>query len=221
MQGKTAARQAISKPTARRRERERDARRRLILDTAQKVFAERGFFNATVEEIAARAELAVGTLYRYFKSKEEMYVSLLFEAMEMFHQQIQSARESGAPPDAQLRAVWNYFLQFYREQPEYYRAFIFLHNDGLREMISPEVMQEINRRAGENFRALAKIVRAGMDAGVYDADLDARGVADILWALWMGLVQLIETRRNMGVPADMLEKLHRRALEWIECGLKK
>ncbi|MDL1898122.1 helix-turn-helix transcriptional regulator, partial [Anaerolineae bacterium CFX7] len=67
------------KSTTQRRERERDARRQAILAQAKSVFAERGFLNATVEEIAERAELAVGTLYRYFQSKEEIYVSLLFE----------------------------------------------------------------------------------------------------------------------------------------------
>lgn len=211
---------ANAKPTAARRERERSARRQLILDTAKIVFAERGFLNATVEEIAERAELAVGTLYRYFKSKEEMYVSLLFEAMEMFRQKIETARNSGAPPNEQLRAVWNYFLEFYREQPEYYRAFMFLHNEGLRDVISPEVIKQINRRAGENFRALAEIVQVGVDVGIYGNGLDTRGVADVLWALWMGLVQLIETRRNLGVPADMFPTLHREAFEWIECGLR-
>ena len=60
-----------------------------------------------------------------------------------------------------------------------------------------------------------------MDAGIHRADLDARGVADILWALWMGLVQLIETRRNLGASAERLEALHREAFEWIECGLKR
>ncbi len=222
MKTKTSlSRKVIAKPTHRRRERERDARWRLILDTAKTVFAERGFFNATVEEIAERAELAVGTLYRYFKSKEEMYVSLLFEAMEMFRRNIETAKHSGAPPNEQLRAVWNYFLAFYREQPEYYRAFMFLHNEGLRNLISPQVLQQINQRAGENFRSLGEIVQSGVAAGIFRPDLDTRGVADILWALWMGMVQLIETRRNLAVPADMLEKLHREAFEWIECGLKR
>ncbi|CAG0944703.1 partial HTH-type transcriptional repressor NicS, partial [Anaerolineae bacterium] len=129
-----------TKPTARRRERERDARRQAILDQAKIVFAKRGFLNATVEEIAERAELAVGTLYRYFQSKEEMYVSLLFEAMTIFYDRIEVIRACGAPPDAQLRAVWNFFYEFYQSQPEYYRAFMFLHNEGLRDLISPAVM---------------------------------------------------------------------------------
>jgi AcrR family transcriptional regulator len=212
---------AKPKPTTQRREREREARRQLILDAAKIVFAERGFLNATMEEIARRCELAVGTLYRYFQSKEEMYVSLLFEAMEMFRQAIEAAQNSGAPPEEQLRAVLRFFYDFYREQPEYYRAFMFLHNEGLRDAISPDVIKEINHRAGTNFRLVAEIVQAGVDAGMYRSDLDSRGVADVLWSSLMGIVQLVETRRNLGVPADMLETLHRESFEWIECGLRR
>lgn len=210
-----------SKPTAARRERERGARRQLILDAAKSVFDERGFLNATMEEIAERSELAVGTLYRYFQSKEELYVSLLFEAMEMFREGIEGARGSGGPPNEQLRAVWRFFYAFYREQPEYYRALMFLHNEGLSDAISPGVIQEINHRAGVNFRLVAEIVQSGVDAGLYRSDLDTRGVVDVLWSLLMGLVQLIETRRNLGAPADMLETLHYEAFEWLECGLRR
>lgn len=212
------------KSTAMRREREREARRQLILRAAKSVFAERGFLNTTIEEIAGRCELAVGTLYRYFQSKEEIYVSLLFEAMEMFREAIEAAKNSGAPPQEQLRTVWRFFYDFYREQPEYYSAFMFLHNEGLRDAISPDVIKEINQRARANFQLVAEIVQAGVDAGTYRSDLDTRGVADVLWSLLMGIVQLVETRRNLGAPADtleMLETLHRESFEWIECGLRR
>ncbi|MFQ5433411.1 MAG: TetR/AcrR family transcriptional regulator [Anaerolineae bacterium] len=208
------------KPTATRRQREREARRQLILDAAKAVFADRGFQNATVEEIANRAELAVGTLYRYFQSKEEMYVSLLFEAMELFRQNIEAARASEAAPDEQLRAVWRFFYDFYVQQPESYLAFMFLHNEGLRDVISPEVLDEINQRAGENFRLVGQIVQASVEAGIY-RPVDSRVVVDVLWSLLMGLVQLTETRRNLGVTGgSSLETLHKEALEWIEYGLR-
>ena len=209
------------KSTATRREHERETRRQLILDAAKDVFAKRGFLSATMEEIAEQCELAVGTLYRYFQSKEELYVSLLCEAMEKFHQGIEAARSRDIPPNEQLRAVWQFFYDFYREQPEYYRALMFLHNEGLRNTISPDVIKEINHRAGRNFRLVAEIVQAGVDAGLYRPDLDTRGVVDVLWSLLMGLVQLIETRRNLDARADMLETLHRESFEWLECGLRR
>lgn len=210
------------KPTAARRQREREARRRLILDAAKAVFAERGFLSATVEEIAGRAELAVGTLYRYFQSKEEMYVSLLFEAMEMFRERIEAIRILALPPDAQLQAIWQFFYDFYQQQPEYYQVFMFLHNEGLRELISTDVLDEINRRAGENFRLVTEIVQAGIDAGAYQPGLNARAVVDVLWSSLVGLVQLAETRRNLGVTrGNSLETLHREAFAWLKRGLRR
>lgn len=210
-----------ARPTARRRKREHDTRQQMILGAAKAVFAERGFFNATVEEIAGRAELAVGTLYRYFKSKEEMYVSLLFEAMTIFHDRIGAIRASGRSPDAQLRAVWDFFSEFYTEKPEYYRALMFLHNERLPGVISPEVMTAINHRSGQNFRLVAEIVQAGVDAGIYCA-VDTLAVVDVMWSLLMGIAQLVDTRRNLGVTTGRsLETLHREGFGWIEGGLRR
>ncbi|MCP4422552.1 MAG: TetR/AcrR family transcriptional regulator [Chloroflexi bacterium] len=207
------------KPTSARRQRERAARRQSILDAAKAVFAKRGFQNATVEEIANQAELAVGTLYRYFQSKEELYVSMLFEAMELFRQNIEAARASATTPDEQLRTIWRFFYDFYVEQPESYLAFVFLHNEGLRNVISAEVLEKINQRTGENFRLVGEIVQAGVEAGIY-RPVDSQSVVDVLWSLLMGLVQLTETRRNLGITeGNSLEGLHREALAWIEGGL--
>ena len=101
-------------------------------------------------------------------------MSLLCEAMEMFHQGIEAARNSDLPPNEQLRAVWQFFYDFYREQPEYHRVLMFLHNEGLRDTISPDVIKEINRRAGRNFRLVAEIVQAGVDARIYIAPISTR-----------------------------------------------
>jgi len=63
--------------TVSRKEREREAHRREILDAAEKVFIAKGYHTATVEQIAQEADFSVGTLYNFFKSKEEMYGKVL------------------------------------------------------------------------------------------------------------------------------------------------
>src|SRR5579863_9778452 len=57
-------------------------RREAILDAARKVFARNGFAGGIVDEIAAEAGLAKGTIYLYFKSKKEIYRALLHRDME-------------------------------------------------------------------------------------------------------------------------------------------
>lgn len=60
-----------------RRRREREARRNHLLDAAERVFLERGYDNVTVDDIAAEAEVAKGTLYLYFKNKHDLLLDVL------------------------------------------------------------------------------------------------------------------------------------------------
>jgi AcrR family transcriptional regulator len=59
-----------------RKERERERRRQQIIVAAKRAFSEKGFNRATMEDIAREAELSPGTLYLYFKNKDELYASL-------------------------------------------------------------------------------------------------------------------------------------------------
>ena len=60
-----------------RRDREKIARRNDILDAALSVFAKKTYESATLDEIAERAEYGKGTLYNYFKGKEDIFINLI------------------------------------------------------------------------------------------------------------------------------------------------
>jgi len=64
---------------AQRRKREREQRRAAILEAAQKVFTERGLTAATMDQVAGAAEVSKGTLYLYFRSKDELFMALASE----------------------------------------------------------------------------------------------------------------------------------------------
>ena len=67
-----------------RKAQERQARRRRIQQAAREVFAQRGYAGASIEQIARHAQLSVGAIYLYFRSKEDLYVSLLEETLTVF-----------------------------------------------------------------------------------------------------------------------------------------
>ncbi len=80
---------AIPDPTEERlprRERERLVRRQEIIDAARTVFAQRGFNDAKLEEVAERAEFGKGTLYNYFSSKEALFASVIEDSFETMRQ---------------------------------------------------------------------------------------------------------------------------------------
>ena len=68
-----------------RKEREYQARREEILQAAERVFAQNGFHNSTVAEIAKESEFAIGTLYQFFKNKEELYYTMMIEKFDLLY----------------------------------------------------------------------------------------------------------------------------------------
>ena len=86
-----------------RRERERLNQRREILDAALFLFSKKGYHNVSMHEIAKKAEFAVGTLYKFFKNKEDLYSSLIVEQSDKFHDAIIAAVSESENEVEQLR----------------------------------------------------------------------------------------------------------------------
>lgn len=68
-----------------RREREKLRQRDEMLQAALELFSEKGFHNVSMHEIAQKAEFAIGTVYKFFKNKEDLYKSLLMVKAQEFH----------------------------------------------------------------------------------------------------------------------------------------
>lgn len=67
-----------------RREKEKRRHRKEILDVAEGVFSKKGFFKSTIREIAKKAEFATATIYKFFKSKEDLYAQMILEKADEF-----------------------------------------------------------------------------------------------------------------------------------------
>src|SRR5215831_13437520 len=82
---------------------DRADKRERILTAAERVFARHGFFAARVSEIAKDAGVADGTIYLYFKSKDDLLISLFENRMRQVNERLRQAI-AGRPPVEQLRA---------------------------------------------------------------------------------------------------------------------
>ncbi|MFW5488800.1 MAG: TetR/AcrR family transcriptional regulator [Desulfovibrio sp.] len=93
--------------TLSRREKERLKRREYILDVALELFSSKGYHNVTMHEIAKKSEFAIGTLYTFFKNKEELYRSLLIHKSDAFHTQVEEVLDT---PGDEVEKLRNYVL---------------------------------------------------------------------------------------------------------------
>src|SRR6187455_2658816 len=96
---------------------DRNDKRERILLAAERIFAQHGFFAARVSEIAKEAGVADGTIYLYFKSKDELLISLFESRMERFNEMLGRAVAAATRPTDRLHAVIRTYLTLVREQP--------------------------------------------------------------------------------------------------------
>jgi TetR/AcrR family fatty acid metabolism transcriptional regulator len=162
-------------------------KRERILDAAEHVFALRGFFAARVSEIAKEAGVADGTIYLYFKNKDDLLISLFESRMERFNQLLADAIPATAPAIDKLLALVRTYLTLVREQPKVAEVLTI----ELRQ--SSKFMKEAsNPRFGDLLRTIAGIIAEGQTAGELDraipAPVAARmifGVLDELALAWL------------------------------------
>jgi len=107
-----------------RREREEKSRLASILEAAERVFARSGYYQARVEDIAAEAELAKGTLYYYFKSKDEIYLHLLKREAQKIHEEIGRLITEDSPLFQDLQQAFAFYLGYFDKNPAYLKMFL-------------------------------------------------------------------------------------------------
>ena len=99
-------------------------KKRLILEVATEVFAEKGFNEATISQIASKANIAEGSIYDYFKNKEDLLFSIPEERMENFLSGLQDHLRGIKGALNKLRKLLWYQLNFYEKNRDYTHIFL-------------------------------------------------------------------------------------------------
>ena len=131
---KRASAAAAGVATANRFERRRERTRQELLAAATRVLAEKGLHETKVSDIAAAADVGVGTFYLHFPDKEALFDAVVEDTMRRFKATIDEARESVDDPIDQMRAANGAFCRFAAENREVFRI-VFGHAAAYNEVI--------------------------------------------------------------------------------------
>ncbi|MCH2458708.1 MAG: TetR/AcrR family transcriptional regulator, partial [Henriciella sp.] len=99
-----------------KRARTKAANRQAILEAARQVFARLGAEATTVRDIIRETDLAAGTFYNYFKSKEEVFEALADEGVRRFRPRLASIRENASSLQAYLLEAYSAYFDFLNEE---------------------------------------------------------------------------------------------------------
>lgn len=200
-----------------RKAQERQARRRRIQEAARTVFAEKGYAGASIELIARAAQLSVGAIYLYFRSKEDLYVSLVEDTLMSFDVEMGRVREE-VEVSGRLRATWDILVKWAERDAEGPRILRLLAQPAIRPQLSDEVVAAVSTGIGHIQNHMGACIADGIHAGLY-RQVNAREIADLAWSVLLGSLDAAEMHASLGLPTEPLATRTDRALALIESAL--
>jgi len=147
-----------------RREREKLAHRREILDAATRVFARKGFANATLDEIAREAEFSKGALYLYFANKEDIIYNILKFKAETMESALIESLDGTSTLKEELRALYRNYAKLSFEEEDFFKLIMSLHVMEYK-LLSGEKADEFRKSHEHILHFIADRVLEAMKAG--------------------------------------------------------
>jgi len=192
-----------------RKEREKERRRNEIIDAAEKIIFANGIDKATVENIAAEAELSKATVYLYYSSKEEIYFAISMRGQkilfDMFDKAVSNVKNTREKIIAFMKTVVNFKKKF----SNYFNAFFyFLTNEVTFD--KEKVYVEENRKRHEKYLTTWKeLIQDGKKEGVIRQDLNEINAVLLLWMQLIGFLRIYSVikprlKESFGIEEESL-----------------
>jgi AcrR family transcriptional regulator len=183
---------------AERKQLEKDARRKMILDCAAAVFKQKGFAESTIGDIAEKAQIAKGTIYLYFKSKADLYFNLTQPAIENLSRRLKKiAADKSTPPESRVRSLIDAVYDFYALDRDAYYLITNYRSADYQSLFPKERLKVLERIMRSNLKQMEIVIEEGIRKGLF-TDMDPYSGAVIFWSSFIGIVKFQENRMMPG-----------------------
>ena len=200
--------------------RDRERRRQQIIAASKRVFTSKGVSRTTIKDIADEAELSPGTLYIYFKNKDELYASLSIRMLKHLQLSLQRVKETkDLTDDQRIDAVKKALLELYEIDPLMLINLSHLQASETLDNISPELYEQILDLSRRSLQTLSEIFAKGIELGNF-LKRNPMQLAVVLWAMFSGLILWEESKRSLDTRKAFLKPTLEIAFEIFGRGVK-
>ena len=204
-----------------RKEREKERRRQQIMVAAKRVFSKKGFSKATMEDIARESELSPGTLYLYFKNKEELYASLSLRILYFQNIRVEQViAEKKKDPESKLMQLMDAMIDVYEFDPLVIVNMFQLQSSETLKNLSDKLLSEIKAINKKVLKNVASIFQEGVREGIFIQEHPV-ALADIFLSTFGGVVLWEASKTAIDSEKDFLRSTLKLAFEVFLKGIKQ
>ncbi len=181
-------------PPLGKRKREKEIKFKRIIESGRKILFSKSYTKATMDEIAMDAKISKPTLYQYFKSKDDLFFTLMLPVVEEIGNRMKPvskrALNKGYSSGATLiRDMFDCLYKSYEKYPESFRVFQLFHETGLVKELDNRIRMNLEEKGRYNFELSRKIAITAIDQKLIKK-IDVYEFADMIWGMFAGIVQL-------------------------------
>lgn len=191
---------------------ERQHRKNQILDAARILLFSTGLDNVSISKIAKQAELGVGTIYFYYKSKEQIFTELQKEGIELLYSTICKISKSSISIEDKLRQIALSYYTFSREHKNYFDLINYFLSSPV-VFFEPNLKNQIDMSGNKILIIIQNIVSQGVQKKIFKED-DPQKFSIMFWGTLHGLIQfkklektVLEKRNHEQIFKYSIEKL--------------
>ena len=171
--------------------------RRFILRAAEKVFVQKGYRLATVDDIADEAQFSKATLYRYFKSKSDIFFEIIYRSLEESYNGIQKIQKKTLSAEKKIKELIGYIISFYHKKKNLSRI-IFMEKAAMKKILSSEhsfhssyadvhatIPSRLKSKMEQTSDIISEIIKEGVETGEF-RKMDIQDANVVLGSLLRG-----------------------------------
>jgi AcrR family transcriptional regulator len=204
---------------AERKIREQQSRIKLIKKSARVTFEKKGFEAAKMEEIAERAEISKATIYKYFKSKNDLFYEVMQEPLAQLSRDLVEIRARKDDPVKTIELIIEKNFDFYKEYPDIHHLVTEIKVSEIKKFISADKAGHLKEIMATNLKQVEMTINDGIEKGIF-RKIDPMVGAIILWNLYMGIIKYQENRLDVG-KKDYRKSTLDAGLDLLLWGMKK
>jgi AcrR family transcriptional regulator len=175
-------------------------RRQEILNAAARVFADRGYAAATCDEIAEQADVSKGTLYNYFKSKQDLFTQLFLTSVAQDEATIDGVIAQPGTAREKLEAVLGYWFEQFSRYDDLGRLVLEFWSTAAAEEEDGTFTQTLQDLYGRYRQRMTQIFKQGQSSGEFDLVYGPSMAASVVLALFDGIG--LHSMMGLGVKMD-------------------
>ena len=164
----------------------RDERRDQILDHAMRLFTQKGYSATKISDIAQSAALSQGLVYHYFASKEEMFIAVVEQTIELSNDAMNRLSSMPLEPSEKMRAITEANLGF-EDTGGYALRWLLMFQVGLTNSV-PKRARDLMKERFVSLEFVKAIIEEGQRKGQFSSKKEASSLATAYWSLIEGLV---------------------------------